>query len=72
LLSPGVPSVTLVHCTHTAEDIIKLLVRPDSTISQTSATSERRRWSPAFDCTRRKETLWMLLHYYEQFHAVTK
>ena len=34
LLSPGVcPSVTLVHCIHTAEDIVKLLCSPDSTIT---------------------------------------
>jgi len=30
------------------------------------------RWSPAFDCKRRKETLTTLLQYYKQFHAVTK
>ena len=30
------------------------------------------RWSPAFNCTTRKETLRTLLQYYEQFHAVTK
>ena len=30
------------------------------------------RWSPAFDCTRRKETLTALLQYYEQLHVVSK
>ena len=30
------------------------------------------RWSPAFYCTRRKETLTALLQYYEQLHVVTK
>ena len=34
LLAPGVcPSVTLVDCIHTPEDIVKLLVRPGRAIT---------------------------------------
>ena len=56
------PSVTLVHCIQTAEDIVKLLSRPGSPITLVFFDSERRcpipRWTPSAGAQSTRGTGW--------------